>query len=302
MVGRISADSLFTGMLDRLLDISTNFGVDTLLLLPVLIALEAVLSADNAIALAAIAQGLNGEKEQTRALNVGLVLAFVLRVSLILTASWVLDYWQFEVAGAGYLLWLVYQHFTSDTDADQHHHGPRFAGLWQAIPVIALTDLAFSLDSVTTAIALSHDIWIVLLGGTIGVITLRFMAELFIRWLDEYEYLEDAGFITVALVGVRLLVRVVNEDWVPPQWLMIGVIAAIFVWGFSKKTALAASPDTAETTEGAETLGDPQANGGHDASVVAAVENGRAVASTPGDESRQPAAVAAPEPEAGATD
>ncbi|MEM6518433.1 MAG: DUF475 domain-containing protein, partial [Cyanobacteria bacterium P01_C01_bin.70] len=223
-------------MLDRLLDISTNLGVDTLLLLPVLIALEAVLSADNAIALAAIAQGLETEKQQQQALNVGLVAAFGLRMLLILTASWVLRFWQFEVAGALYLLWLVYQHFTSEEDENDHHHGPRFASLWQAIPTIALTDLAFSLDSVTTAIALSRDVWVVLLGGTIGIITLRFMAQLFIRWLDEYEYLEDAGFITVAFVGIRLLLRVANDSWVPPQWLMIILIAGIFAWGFSKKT------------------------------------------------------------------
>ena len=234
-------------MLDRLLDISTNLGVDTLLLLPVLIALEAVLSADNAIALAAIAQGLESEKQQQRALNVGLVAAFLLRMLLILTASWVLRYWQFEVAGAIYLLWLVFQHFTSDEDANNQHHGPRFASVWQAVPTIALTDLAFSLDSVTTAIALSRDVWVVLLGGTIGIITLRFMAQLFIRWLDEYEYLEDAGFITVAFVGIRLLLRVANESWVPPQWLMILLIAGIFAWGFSKKSQ-ADEPTAATTT------------------------------------------------------
>ncbi len=235
-------------MLDRLLDISNNFGVDTLLLLPVLIALEAVLSADNAIALAAIAQGLDSEKQQQQALNVGLVAAFGLRMLLILTATWVLKFWQFEVAGATYLLWLVYQHFTADMDDEKHHHGPRFNSLWQAIPTIALTDLAFSLDSVTTAIALSRDVGVVLLGGAIGVITLRFMAQLFIRWLSEYEYLEDAGFVTVALVGIRLLVRVVNEDWVPPQWIMVGLIAVIFVWGFSKRVGVAAiAVDTEET-------------------------------------------------------
>jgi YkoY family integral membrane protein len=231
-------------MLDSLLDISTNFGVDTLLLLPVLIALEAILSADNAIALAAIAQGLETEKQQQQALNIGLVAAFVLRMSLILTASWVLQFWQFEVAGAAYLLWLVFQHFTADEDEQNHHHGPRFNNVWQAIPTIALTDLAFSLDSVTTAIALSKDVLVVLLGGTIGIITLRFMAQLFIRWLDIYEHLEDAGFITVALVGIRLLLRVANENWVPPQWLMIGLITAIFAWGFSKKTQTR-SDDTA---------------------------------------------------------
>lgn len=223
-------------MLDRLLELSSNFGVDTLLLLPVLIALEAVLSADNAIALAAIAQGLDTEEQQRGALNVGLVAAFVLRVALILTASVVLKFWEFEVLGAAYLLWLVYQHFKPGSeDAQHHHHGPRFANIWQAIPTIAFTDLAFSLDSVTTAIALSREVWVVLLGGLIGVITLRFMAELFIRWLEEYEHLEDAGFITVALVGMRLLIRVINPEWVPPEWIMVSLIMALFAWGFSKR-------------------------------------------------------------------
>jgi YkoY family integral membrane protein len=224
-------------MLDRLLEWSPNLGLDTFLLLPVLIALEAVLSADNAIALAAIAQGLDSEQLQKKALNLGLLVAFLLRVTLILTASWVLKFWQFEVAGAAYLLWLVYQHFSAEEDAAHHHHGPRFASLWQAIPIIALTDLAFSLDSVTTAIALSDEVFIILLGGTIGIIALRFMAALFIRWLNEYEYLEDAGFVTVAFVGLRLLVRVINADWVPPEWVMVSVIAAVFAWGFSKRTA-----------------------------------------------------------------
>lgn len=224
-------------MLDQILDFAPNVGLDTLLLLPVLIALEAVLSADNAIALAAIARGLEGAKMQRNALNIGLVMAFVLRVVLILTATWVTQYWQFELLGAAYLLWLVYQYFTSDEEADHHHHGPRFASLWQAIPMIAITDLAFSLDSVTTAIALSKETWLVILGGLIGVLTLRFMAELFIRWLKEYEHLEDAGYVTVALVGLRLLLRVINPDLVPPEWLMIGAIGLIFFWGFSKRSA-----------------------------------------------------------------
>lgn len=241
-------------MLDQLLDFSPNIGVDTLLLLPVLIALEAVLSADNAIALAAIAQGLEGHQLQRRALNFGLVVAFCLRVVLILTATWVIRFWQFELLGAAYLLWLVYQYFTSEDEVDaaghsHPHHGPKFTNLWQAIPMIAVTDLAFSLDSVTTAIAVSKDIWLVLTGGLIGVITLRFMAGLFIRWLDEFVHLEDAGFITVALVGLRLLLRVINPDFVPSEWLMVLMIAALFTWGFSKRTESIESTDEMEIPE-----------------------------------------------------
>lgn len=222
-------------MLDQLLDLPNQFSVQALLLLPVLVALECVLSADNAIALAALTQGLQDPKLEQRALNIGLVFAYVLRMSLILTASWVIGIWQFELAGALYLLWLVFQYFMSEEDAEHHHHGPRFKSLWQAIPLIALTDLAFSLDSVTTAIAVSQDTWLILLGGTIGIVALRFMAGLFIRWLDVFTHLEDAGYITVALVGVRLLIRVVNDSLVPPEWLMLTLIGALFAWGFSKR-------------------------------------------------------------------
>ena len=102
--------------------------------------------------------------------------------------------------------------------------------------MIALTDVAFSLDSVTAAIAVADETWLVLLGGAIGVLTLRFLAVLFIRWLKEYTYLEDAGFLTVGLVGLRLLIRAVNPEWVPPEWLMFIAIAGLFAWGFSQRT------------------------------------------------------------------
>lgn len=223
-------------MLDHIFESPFNIGVEAPLVLLVLVFLEAVLSADNAIALAAIAQGLGSKTQEKRALNIGLGVAFVLRISLIITATWVQKFWQFELLGAAYLLWLVFQHFSSDEDSEHHHHGPRFNSLWQAIPVIAFTDLAFSLDSVTTAIAVSQERWLVITGATIGIITLRFMAGLFIRWLDEFENLEDAGYITVAFVGFRLLLKVVNESLVPPEWLMISAIALIFAWGFSKRT------------------------------------------------------------------
>lgn len=248
-------------MLDQLLEYSPNFGLDTLVLLLVLISLEAVLSADNAIALAAIAQGLEGSRLQQQALNFGLVIAFCLRVILILTATWVLQFWQFELLGAIYLLWLAYQHFApneEDKQSEEHHHKPRFESLLQAIPMIALTDLAFSLDSVTTAIAISRELWLVITGGLIGVITLRFMAGLFIRWLEEFSHLEDAGFFTVALVGLRLLARVINDSFVPPQWLMIILIALLFTWGFSERTDKPETTSNSLTEDNTQTLPEQQ--------------------------------------------
>lgn len=222
-------------MLDRLLEYFPNFGLDTVFLLLVLIALEAVLSADNAIALAALVQGIPDLKHQQRALNFGLVAAFVLRITLILTATWVIQFWQFELAGAAYLLWLAYKYFSSPEDEQHHHHGLDLKSLWQVIPLLAITDLAFSLDSVTTAIALSEERWIVLTGGVIGIIVLRFMAEIFIRLLKEYTHLQDAGYLTVTLVGLRLLLRVFDSQFVLPDWLMLAMISLCFAWGFSQR-------------------------------------------------------------------
>ncbi|WP_414545688.1 TerC family protein [Nostoc sp. CCY0012] len=237
-------------MLDHIFDyLHFNFSVEAPIVLLILVLLEAVLSADNAIALAAIAQGLEDKELERKALNFGLVVAYVLRISLILTATWIQKYWQFELLGAAYLLWLVFQHFTSEEADDNHHHGPRFNSLLQAIPVIAFTDLAFSLDSVTTAIAVSQEKWLVLTGATIGIITLRFMTGLFIRWLDEFKNLEDAGYITVAFVGLRLLLRVVNDNLVPPEWVVISAIGLILVWGFSVRNVIEVAEVEPEKSE-----------------------------------------------------
>lgn len=222
--------------MDQVFDFSPDFSLNALLLLGILVLLEAVLSADNAIALASISQGLPDSKMQRQALNIGLLIAYVLRMALILTATWVIRYWQFELVGGLYLLWLVFQYFKPDANEDGDHHGPRFASVWQAIPMIALTDLAFSLDSVTAAIAVSDETWLVLTGATLGIIALRFLAELFIRLLKEFSHLEDAGYITVGLVGARLVLRVIDHSWVPPEWLMIILIAGLFIWGFSERT------------------------------------------------------------------
>jgi YkoY family integral membrane protein len=224
-------------MIDQIFDyLHLNIGVGAPVVLLVLILLEAILSADNAIALAAIAQGLGDKKLERQALNIGLVVAYVLRIGLLLTATWVQQFWQFELLGAAYLLWLVFQHFISKEGEDNQHHGPHFESLLQVIPVIALTDLAFSLDSVTTAIAVSNETWLVITGATVGVIALRFMAGLFIQWLDEFAHLEDAGYVTVAIVGLRLLIKVVNDALVPPEWITMSAIALILAWGFSKRT------------------------------------------------------------------
>ena len=223
-------------MLENIVNYFTNAGVEVYLILLILVVLEAVLSADNAIALAAIAKSVKDPDLQRQALNIGLIAAYVLRMMLILAATWVVKYWQFELLGAIYLIWLVFNYFFNAEDEEfNEQHTLGFTNLWQVIPTIAITDLAFSLDSVTSAIAITEETWLIIAGGTIGIVILRFLAGLFIRWLQEYTYLEDAGFVTVGFVGIRLLLKVWLPDALIPEWVTIVVVALFFAWGFSKR-------------------------------------------------------------------
>ena len=219
------------------------------LLLPVLIGLEIVLSADNAIALAAIARKQPDPAAQQRALNLGLVFALLFRVVLILAAQWVLNFRPLMGAGAVYLLWLCLSHFflqsANDDDATtEESPGPAEAAaksLAATAFTIALTDLAFSLDSVAAAVAVSDRIALVITGGVVGVVALRLSSGLFIRLLQRYRRLEAAGYLAVGLVGIQLSVRVFRPDVELPEWALLLLVAVLFLWGFS-----AQQPDTGE--------------------------------------------------------
>jgi len=228
-------------MFEQFIDTNfSSFRVEVIPILVVLILLEAILSADNAIALAAIVRSLPDPKEEQWALRYGLIGAFVLRVGLIFTATWVIKYWQFELAGSLYLLWLSGKFFLEKYQNGQEGDRPvRTASkLWQVVALVSLTDLAFSLDSVTAAVAVAQETWLVLIGGVVGIITLRFLAGLFIKWLEEFTNLESAGYLIVFLVGLRLFIKVFSDSLVPPEWLMLTCIGLVFLWGFSKHEPL----------------------------------------------------------------
>jgi YkoY family integral membrane protein len=209
------------------------------------VGLEAVLSADNAIALAAISRRLHDPHRQRQALNLGLILALVFRLGLIALASWVLAFWPLQLLASAYLLWLCVRHLLGQDEEDgeedaqvpgqlshdhAHHHG---ASLSSIVATLALTDLAFSLDSISAAVAVTDRVPLVMAGGVIGIIALRLTAELFLGWLEIFPQLETAGYLAVGLVGLRLLLRVVLPALELPEWALLLVVTALFAWGFS---------------------------------------------------------------------
>ncbi|MFN6307509.1 MAG: TerC family protein [Microcystis sp.] len=195
--------------------------------------LETILSADNALALAALVRELPDPRQERQALNWGLAGAFVLRVAMLVSASWTVKFWQVEVLGA------IYKHFGQkfrNIETEDQNFAPNLGieSLGSVIVLIAFTDLAFSLDSMTTAIALADRFWILLTGGILGMLALRFLTGLFVRWLAEFVYLQDAAYLTVLAVGGRLLLKACQPTYLPPEWMVLMMVAISLSWGFSK--------------------------------------------------------------------
>src|SRR2546427_6689320 len=80
-------------------------------------------------------------------------------------------------------------------------------GFWSVVLAVELADLAFSLDNVVAAVALSRELWVVLTGVFLGIVTMRFAAGIFTRLIERYPVLEAAAYILVFNIGVELLLE-----------------------------------------------------------------------------------------------
>jgi YkoY family integral membrane protein len=190
----------------------TSFEPGDLLVVLSLVLLEGMLSCDNAVALAMMVRPLPRE-QQGRALRYGIVGAYLFLFLALLAATWIVQQWYLKALGGAYLLWLAIAHF-------RHRHGaasdgapppPRsFLGMnafWSTVVAVELTDLAFSVDSIAAAVALSDKLWVLLLGGMLCILMMRFAAQGFVKLLQRFPRLVAMAFAAVALVGLKLVIE-----------------------------------------------------------------------------------------------
>jgi len=209
-------------------------------LLPIIVSLELVLSADNAVALASITKNLSDIDLQKKALNVGIFIALILRILVILTAQFILDFWPVKLIGGIYLISLSISKLFSinenQSDPNNKNINNKYENsIVKVILLLSVTDLAFSIDSITASVAISDQFLLVITGAIIGVIALRFTSGLFLKWLDIYINLEKAGYIAVGIIGIKLILQLLLYKLVIPEYLFFLVMLCLFVWGFSKK-------------------------------------------------------------------
>lgn len=191
--------------------------------------LEGILSIDNAAVLGAMVSALpphapipwpgplrflSGRLERvlggqrSAALKVGLLGAYLGRGLMLVLASFVIHNPWLKLAGALYLVKLAMENLGKAEPGEEQQVGlERVAnkGFWGVVIAVELADLAFSLDNVVAVVALSDQLWLVMFGVAIGIITMRFAAGIF-TWLIEREpILKPAAYILVLNIGTELL-------------------------------------------------------------------------------------------------
>lgn len=220
----------------------------------ILIGLEGLLSADNALVLAVIAKHLP-EDQKKKAINYGIIIAFVFRFGALFAISFLVNVWQVQAIGAAYLIYIglkhiIAEHFGSKKDdKDETEEESKGKGFGATVAKIGVADLAFAIDSILAAVALALALpdsplpefggmdggkfIIVVLAGIAGLVLIKFAAAWFVKLLETRPGIETAAYLIVAWVGVKLAIITLAHDKVNvlPHDFPHSTGWTIFFWG-----------------------------------------------------------------------
>lgn len=206
-----------------------------------LIALEGVLSADNALVIAVMVLGLP-PRQHKKALHYGLVGAFTFRVAATLLAIYLIRLSWVKLAGGLYLLYLAWSHFAGGKTAEERRTPPKakpwlgMSAFWATVARVEMVNLAFSIDSILVAVAMSPKITVVLAGGILGIVALRLVVGQLLALIQRYPALVDGAFVIIAWVGIKLVLEFLFAvgyiHFEIPKWLSLGIIVIIFTIAF----------------------------------------------------------------------
>lgn len=205
----------------------------------VLAFLEIALSADNAVVLGILTAKLP-ESLRGKALYIGSVSAFFIRALALLVLGFLIRYRWVQILGAIYLLYLAVRYFLKRKKEPYREGGSRI--FWKTVILIELFDVLFAIDSILAGVAFisSNDakifnskIWIVYVGGMIGLLGIRFAAHKFSDLIEKFPRLEMCAHLMIGWIALRLIYEIFPHPAIfePIFWV---VLAGLFLFGLTK--------------------------------------------------------------------
>ncbi len=227
-----------------------------------LILIEGLLSADNALVLAVLVKHLP-QKQRKKALLYGMLGAYIFRFIFIGIGVYLVKFWFVKVIGATYLAWIVIQHFRSkagNSQEEEEDEGKEFkqegflvkvfGTFWATVVSVEMMDIAFSVDSILAAFAISDQVWVLLIGGMLGILMMRTVAGVFLTLIEKIPELENTAFILIAIISAKMFAGVFGYELSHIAFFIILIAAflATFVIHYVKVNK-ARKGDTIATTE-----------------------------------------------------
>lgn len=184
--------------------------------------LEGLLSVDNAAVLAVMVKDLP-DQQSKKALRYGIVGAYVMRGLCLIFASYLMGVWWLKMCGGLYLLYLAYGLFSKKVEMIEEITDKKesfvydflskkgISKFWATVILVEIMDLAFSIDNVFAAVALSNKLWVVFAGVFLGILAMRYIAVWFVDMIKKYPSLEKSSYIVISLLGGKLIVASMAE-------------------------------------------------------------------------------------------
>jgi tellurite resistance protein TerC len=206
-----------------------QFDLSFMYIIVQVIFLEGILSIDNAAVLGALVSVLPKEEmvpwpdplkflghpvhrilggQRPAALKVGLLGAYLGRGLMLVMANFVIHNPYLKILGAAYLIKLAFENLGEPESGDEDQVRTKRVegkGFWNVVIAVELADLAFSLDNVVAVVALSDNLYIVMFGVFMGILTMRFAAGIFTWMILREPILKPAAYLVVFNIGAELL-------------------------------------------------------------------------------------------------
>ncbi|WP_353989962.1 TerC family protein [Pediococcus argentinicus] len=201
-----------------------------------LVMIECILSVDNAVVLATQTQALPDQKDREKSLFYGLWGAYIFRFLIIGVGTFLIHLWEIKVVGALYLIYLVYRYFDKHKRPRQTRKLVQNKGgislFWRVVIQIEFMDIVFSVDSVLASLAISSNPVIVLIGGLIGILCMRGIAEIIMNLMKRVPELETMAYVLIAIIAVKLFLSIPMIDIEIPSGIFALVVIAAFAITF----------------------------------------------------------------------
>lgn len=190
------------------------------------IGLDLLLAADNAIIVGALAAGLPADQRR-KVIIIGVLAALVLRIGFALVVVQLMNFVGLIFIGGMLLLWVAWKMWreirhnaaehspgSPEIEGDEHSGVKPAKSFWAAAWAVGIADVSMSLDNVLAVAGAAKDHPGIMIVGLIFAVALMGVAANFLaRLIERYRWIAYLGLALVLYVGFKMI----YEGWVDPR-------------------------------------------------------------------------------------